>query len=101
MHLFGLLRLSSVVSLFKKSIHFLEIPEDDEPFGDKPKAENSEIHISFEKQAVTQEGAKARRGRQYLKQIRAGPQGPRLMADEGVKGVMMVDSPPHQPQKKE
>ena len=22
------------------------------------------------------------------------------MADEGVKGVMMVDSPPHQPQKK-
>ena len=28
-----------------KSNHFLEIPEDDEPFGDKPKAENSEIHI--------------------------------------------------------
>ena len=49
---------------------------------------------------MTLEGAKARRGRQYLKQIRAGPQGPRLMADEGVKGVMMVDSPPHQPQKK-
>jgi hypothetical protein len=23
------------------------------------------------------------------------------MADEGVKGVMMVDSPPHQPQKKQ
>ena len=33
-------------------------------------------------------------------QIQAGPQGPRSMADEGVKGVMMVDSPPHQPQKK-
>ena len=32
-------------------------------------------------------------------QIRAGPQGPRSMADEGVKGVMMVDSPPHQPKK--
>ena len=33
-------------------------------------------------------------------QEEAGPQGPRSMADEGVKGVMMVDSPPHQPQKK-
>ena len=33
-------------------------------------------------------------------QIQAGPQGPRSMADEGVKGVMMVDSPPHQPKKK-
>ena len=30
-------------------------------------------------------------------QEEAGPQGPRSMADEGVKGVMMVDSPPHQP----
>ena len=48
LHLFGLLRLSFVVSLFKKSIHFLGIPEDDEPFGDKPKAENSEIHIFLE-----------------------------------------------------
>ena len=48
LHLFGLLRLSFVVSLFKKSIHFLVIPEDDEPFGDKPKAENSEIHIFLE-----------------------------------------------------
>ena len=27
-------------------------------------------------------------------QEEAGPQGPRSMADEGVKGVMMVDSPP-------
>ena len=26
----------------------LGIPEDDEPFGDKPKAENSEIHIFLE-----------------------------------------------------
>ena len=49
LHLFGLLRLSFVVSLFKKSIHFLGIPEDDEPFGDKPDAENSKIHIFLEK----------------------------------------------------
>ena len=33
-------------------------------------------------------------------QEEAGPQGPRSMADEGVKGGMMVDSPPHQPQKR-
>ena len=48
LHLFGFLRLSFVVSLFQKSIHLLEIPEEDEPFGDKPEAENSEIHIFLE-----------------------------------------------------
>ena len=48
LHLFGLLRLSFVVFLFQKSIYFLEIPEEDEPFGGKPKAENSEIHIYLE-----------------------------------------------------
>jgi hypothetical protein len=41
LHLFGLLRLSFVVSLFQKSIHFLEIPEEDEPFGGKPEAEST------------------------------------------------------------
>ena len=29
-----------------------------------------------------------------------GPQRPRSEADEGAKGVMMVDSPPHQPHTK-
>ena len=49
LHLFGLLRLSFVVSLFQKSILFPLIPEDDEPSGDKPDAENSKIHIFLEK----------------------------------------------------
>ena len=61
LHLFGLLRLSFVVSLFKKSIHFLEIPENDEPSGDKPEAENSEIHIFLENKRYPRGGESSER----------------------------------------
>ena len=60
LHLFGLLRLSFVVSLFQKSIHFLEIPEEDEPFGDKPKAENSGIHIFLENSDIFEKKKKSK-----------------------------------------